>query len=384
MTKNSAKIYSVSAALCAIIAWNYTIPTLLYSSEAVGYGTGSPDFSLFYNAGYAWLSHIKPTHFIYPPTSLPFYGFFALFNIELAVKLWMITYLITFLAAIVSLGLTLDGVRRAYFVSLTGVLFFTSIPLLIMINLGEADLLVASLSIFSLAMHRLKRENVSAIILSCAMLLKGPPVLLLVYFVLYQRNLRYLARFLLATLVIVSASLLVVPLQLYEFYLGTLAPKVSVVSSGGELNQSLLRYTSSVGLNSALVAVAGVLIFSIFAVAIGSARVSKIRNPLRDDGMFLLNVLVLLLLSPRVWPATYVWIILPTAFFLSNLLIRNVNILYLPSVLFATFLLNSNLTQIFLQFSQAYQILPLATFGNIMLSAILLLTLVRPSITRAA
>jgi hypothetical protein len=157
-----------------------------------------------------------------------------------------------------------------------------------------------------------------------------------------------------------------------------------VVSTGGELNQSLLRYTSSAGLSSAVVAVAGVLIFSIFTVIIGSARLSKISNPLRDDGMFLLNVLVILLLSPRVWPGTYVWVILPTALFLSNLLIRNVNILYLVTVFFATFLLNSNLTQIFLQFSQAYGILPLAIFGNIMLTVVLLLTLVRPSITRAA
>jgi hypothetical protein len=380
--QSSVKVYVVSATLCVIIAWNYWIPTLLYSTTASLYGSGFPDFSKFYLAGHAWLSHTTPDHFIYPPTSLPFYGFFALFNIDLAGRLWMIVYLITFLVALICLALTFSGVRRSYFVSLTGLLFFTSYPLLIMMNLGEGDLLVASLSVLSLALQRLKRENESAIILSCAMLLKGPPVLLLVYFVLYRRNLRYLGRFLVATLVMVSTSLLVVPVQLYEFYFGTVAPKVSVVSSAGDLNQSLLWYTSSAGLNSALVAVAGVLIFSIFTVII--ARLNKISNPLRDDGMFLLNVLVILLLSPRVWPGTYVWVILPTALFLSNLLIRNVNILYLATVFFDAFLLNSNLTQIFLRFSEAYDILPLAIFGNIMLTVVLLLTIVRPSVTRAA
>ena len=360
------------------------IPTLLYSSTAMRYGSGSPDFSFFYSAGYAWLSHTKPI-FIYPPTSLPFYGFFALFNIELAGSLWRITYLITFLAAIVSLGLTLEGVRRAYFVSLAGVLFFTSYPLLIMMNLGQVDLLVASLSVLSLAAQRAKRENASAVLLSCATLLKGPPVLLLVYFALYRRNLRYFGRFLLATAVIVSVSLTVVPLQLYGYYLQNIIPKVSADSAAIEINQSLLKYTSAAGLNSTLVAITGVVIYSIFAVALGSRRLRKgSASQLRDDGMFLLNVLVLLLLSPRVWPGTYVWIILPTAFFLSNLLVRDVRILYLATICFAVFLLNSNLTQIFLQFSQAYTTLPLAIFGNIMLTMALVLTLVRPSITEAA
>ncbi len=368
--------------VCALIAWNYWIPTFLYSPSAVRYGSGFPDFNLFYLAGHAILTHTEITRFIYPPPSIPFYEFFALFNIDLASWLWMITYLIVFIAAVAGLALTLGGIRRAYFVSLTGVLAFTSFPLLIMMNLGQVDLLVASLSILSLAMQRLEHENASAILLSCATLLKGPPLLLLIYFSLYRRDLRYFLRFVVITLVMTAASLVVVPLNVYARYFGIVAPKVSVVSPSS-LNQSLLSYTSST-LFSAVVIIAGVVVFSIFTLWITSKKFRMtVTDPLRDDGMFLLNVLVILLLSPRTWPGTYVWIILPVALFLSNLLQGKVKILYLMAVCFDTVLLNANLSQLFLQFS-TYDILPLAITGNIMLTLILALTFLRPSIAHSA
>lgn len=293
----------------------------------------------------------------------------------------MITYLIIFIAAVTILAFTLGGVRRAYFVSLTGLLFFTSYPLLIMMNLGQVDLLVASLSIISLAMQRLKHDNASAFLLSCATLLKGPPVLLLIYFALYRRDIRYLLRFAVITLAMIAASLFVVPLQAYADYFGWGA-KVSVVSPSS-LNQSLLSYTSST-VFSAVVAIVGVLVFSIFTLGITSRKFrGTSADSLRDDGMFLLNVLVILLLSPRIWPGTYVWIILPVALFLSNLLKGKVKILYLLAVCFDAFLLNANLSQLFLQYSN-YDILPLALSGNIMLTVILVLTLLRPSVARIA
>ena len=332
---------------------------------------------MFYLAGYAWLMHAKMPPFIYPPTSLPFYGFFALFNLELAGLLWMLLYLLAFLVALASLALTMNGVRRAYLVSLTGLLFFTSYPLLIMMNLGQVDLLVGSLSVISLAMQRLRHENASAILLSIATLLKGPPVLLLIYFVLFRRDLGYLLRFGLATLLLVVASLPVVPLRLYANYFGTIAPRVSVVSSAN-LNQSLLSYLSTGG-SSVIVAIVGLILLSLFTVGITSRKFSSTNaSPLRGDAMFLLNILVILLLSPRIWPGTYVWIILPVALFLSNLLIGKTKSLYLMMVCFETFLLNANLTQLFLQYSQGYEILPLAITGNIMLTIILILTLLRP------
>jgi hypothetical protein len=376
--QSSTKIYILSATICIIIFWNYWIPTYLYSPTALRYGTGFPDFNIFYSAGYSWLSHSKPANFIYPPTSLPFYGFFALFNLELAGQLWRVTYLITFLIALASLALTFERVRRVYFISLTGVLFFTSYPLLIMMNLGQVDLLVASLSVISLAMQRLKRENASAVLLSAATLMKGPPILLLVYFVLYRRDLRYLLRFVLASLLMVIVSLSVVPLQLYADYLGTIAPKVSAYVSSDNMNQSLLSHIPWTG-HSEVVTLVGILIFSLFTVLVTSKKLGHSESPLRDDAMFLLNVLAILLLSPRIWPGTYVWVILPVGLFLSNLLMGNVRLWYLTAVCFDAFLLNANLTQIFLLFSHTYEILPLAIFGNIMLTAILTLTLLRPS-----
>ncbi|MGA3296243.1 MAG: hypothetical protein ABSD41_02225, partial [Candidatus Bathyarchaeia archaeon] len=76
--------------MCLLIAWNYWVPLAVVNPFSTRnlpfsqYGTDSADFHTFYLAGGSWLSEAnpynlngRPTPFIYPPTSLPFFGVFA-------------------------------------------------------------------------------------------------------------------------------------------------------------------------------------------------------------------------------------------------------------------------------------------------------------------
>ena len=207
--------------ICLLIGWNYWAPLFLWSTPFALYGGYSQDFHTFYLAGKSWLSQAnpynlsgKPTAFIYPPTSLPIFGLFGLADFRLASQLWMVTYFSLFAVALVALALTLKSDRRNVYVSIAALLFLTSYPLLIMFQLGQSDLLVASFAILSLVCERLKHRFTSAVMLSIATLLKGPAVLLLFYFVLFRRDLGYLARFLTSAVVVVVVSLLIVPIQL--------------------------------------------------------------------------------------------------------------------------------------------------------------------------
>ena len=382
----SLRRYVLLGAICLLIGWNYWVPAYLYPTAAGLYGSGHPDFNIFYVAGLLWLSHENPylktqfTPFVYPPPSFPFYGMFALFDLSLASWLWMATYFIVFALAFLALALTFQGERRFFYVSIALLLFFTSYPLLLMMVLGQSDLLIAGLTILSLASQKTKHRFVSALMLSVGILMKGSAIFLLIYFVVFRRDWKYLAYFLACTLAIVGVSLLVVPVQLYWYWIAKVAP---TLYSMYELpaSQSIIRPLWLAGLGkdalqaASLVGMALFTIFSFYAGPDRSADASR-SNTLRADAMFLMNGLIILLLSPRSTIYPYVWVILPLALLLSALLMEEVRIAYLALIGAATFLLNSTLSQPFLN----YATLPFAMVGNLILVLSLTVVCLRPSL----
>jgi hypothetical protein len=316
--------------------------------------------------------------YVYPPPSLPFFGLYALLNFVLAAQVWMVTYFVLFIVALVVLALTMEGERRSHFVSITSLLFFTSFPLLIMMNLGQSDLFVSSLALLSLAALRIKRVTASAILLSMATLMKGPPVFLLIYFAVYRRDLNYLFRFIASISGIMLVSLLVIPTRVYYSYFVIVAPMMSIAAPA-ELNESITGILTMAGMSnlSSIVALMGFGLFGSFAFYVGSKKLKVSRDlNLRDDALFVMNVLLMLALGPRSWPANYVWVILPVALFVSGLLTEHVKTLFLIPIGIAAFLLNATLTQRFLN----YSMLPLALAGNVIMILLLIPTCIRPSI----
>jgi len=317
-----------------------------------------------------------PTAFIYPPTSLPVFGLFGLVDFRLASQLWIVTYFSLFVVALVALALTLKGDRRNVYVSIAVLLFLTSYPLLIMFQLGQSDLLVASFAILSLVCERLKHRLSSAVMLSVATLLKGPAVLLLIYFVLFRKDFGYLARFLASTLLVVAVSLFIVPIQLYWYYAVNVLPTFST-SFALDSNQSITGLVSLAKLTqiTPVVSVAGFVLFGIFAYRISSRKWVVDRPALYGDGMFLMNVLVVLLFGPRSTVYPYVVVILPLALFLSGLLMERVRSAYLVAAGVGTFLLNSTISPDFLN----YRTIPLGLIGSVLMTITLILLYVRPN-----
>src|SRR5208282_410248 len=230
----------------------------------------------------------------------------------------------------------------------------------------------------SLVGQRLKHDYVSAFLLSIATLLKGPPILLLIYFVLYRRDVKYLLRFLLSTAIIVGASLVLIPIQLYWYYAVNVAPRLLI--SAGPLHQSVVSYLAIVNINylSPAVSVVGVALFAFFAFYTNSRTSDK--NSLRGDAMFLMNILVYLLLGPQTSPYSYVWIILPLALVLSALLAdQKVRFMYLAVISFEAFLLSSN------NYISSYILVagqlpyPVNVVGNLMMTLSLVPIFIRPS-----
>jgi hypothetical protein len=320
----------------------------------------------------------KPTPFVYPPTSLLIFSMFAGFDFNFASELWTVAYFSLFAAALGALALTLQGDRRNLFVTMAILLSLTSYPLFIHFELGQSDLLVSSLAILSLVCERLKRRFASAAVLSVATLLKGPPILLLVYFVVFRRDVRYFVEFLVSILVIVGASLVVVPIGLYSYYAIHVTPVLSR-AIGMEANQSVVGALALGGMSklTPLLSLVAVGVFALFAFYAGSGRSagSLGKNTLRSEGMFLMSVLMMLLFGPRSTVYPYVWVILPLALFLSSLLLESVKMHYLMLVGCATFLVNSVLSPNFLD----YRTLPLALIGNVVLTISLIPIYVRPA-----
>lgn len=367
------------------------MPLFFFYAPFALLGDGSGDFYVFYSAGKSWLSRLnpytfngalvpsRPTPFIYPPTSLPFFALFTSFDFRFASQLWWATYFVLFAVALLALTLTLKGDRRYAYVSIALLLFLTSYPLLVNFQLGQSDLLVGSLAILSLVCQRLKRGFASAALLSAATLLKGPPILLLIYFVIYRRDLRYLAYFVVSSLVIVGASLLIIPVGLYWYYIVNVLPTLST-ALGGAGNQSFTGLISAAKLSqlTPAVAVGGYLLFALFSFWAGSrSAIDKVAT--RADAMFLLNVLVMLLFGPRSTIYPYVWVILPLALFLSALLMEQVRAGYLMLVCFAAIMLNSltYLNMCSSSFCPA-TIIPFEVAGNLILTISLIPIYMRP------
>src|SRR5208282_5880980 len=334
---DSWKFSIILLAICFWIFWNSWATWFLWRTVAPLYDPKETDFGIYYAAGQSWLAGVNPylgLRFVYPPASLPFFGLFALFNFNVAAPLWAVVYLSVFALAFLALLLTIRGRERALFLSIGVLLFLTSFPFQQELLFNQINLLVASISILSLVSQKMRRKFASSLLLSIATLLKGPPILLLIYFVLFRRDLRYLAYFLISIVTVVGLSLLAVPVHLYWYYFTYVATLLSVAATASaSTNQSVVGYMSNVGLSylTPIVSLACVGLFAFFAFYVNSNKFphASDKQSIRADAMFLMNVLVMLLFVSRAWIQDYVWVILPLALVLSSLLILDVKLAYL-------------------------------------------------------
>ena len=397
MIQNERYVWEILAlTLGLLIVWNYWMP-LIASTSPFTYSLGSGDFALFYRAAGLWLANQNPymlngatTNFVYPPSSLPLYGLFALMDFRPASEMWALSYLLVFIVACSLLGYTLEADRKRIYVLAAILMFITSYPVLYLIELGQCDLLVAGVAILGLAFHRMGHRSVSAFSLSIATLLKGPAVLFLIYFAVFQRDVRYLAYFLVSTTSLVVASLLVVSVGLYSYYLTKVLPMLSTGASSGRFQvtmngaQSIPTLFTLAGFSyiTPVVSILGFIVFGIFSFWVGS-RTSEpvVRGAIFGDGMFLMNVLMMLLFIPRTESYSYVWVILPLALLLSALVVEKPNPLFLVLICFSIFMFNCfNSLKLFGLQSLPIVQGPFETVGSLILTFALVVMYLKPTL----
>jgi hypothetical protein len=241
---------------------------------------------------------------------------------------------------------------------------------------GQADLLVSSLVIIALALARSNHDFFSSTVLALATLLKGQAVVFLIYFVLFRNDWKYLLRYFAVIVSSLALSLTVIPVQFYESYLAILLGRVPFTPNSD--TQSVVRYLWFLGLHqlSPLISGLGILIFAAFAFWSGrrilsySVTLRESRLVLAVDGMFLLNVLVMLQFNPRSAYYEYVWVILPFALYLSGVILNHAKSWYLFLVTASGFMMNS-VVLVHSASQNTYYRFPYEILGNLILTVCL-------------
>jgi hypothetical protein len=372
--------------LVLAVGWNYWLPTAEDFLNLQTKKTLPPnvDFLVSYIAGGRYESGANPYHwvsaepeardftdYIYPPTMLPFYRWLASLEYNQARYLWAGLYAFSYLAAFGALLFAAARETRFTLLALGSLLTVASYPLILHIRNGQSDVLVISIVLLSFVAYSRDLRVVSAILLAFAALVKVSPILLLIYFVVFLRDYRFLTAFLIASGVMVLISLVAVPLELYPDYYLNVLPYVSGGTSYW-LNQSILKFVASNVLLAKVVSGTGILLFAVFTWFVGrrftplerTPRVPLGRDGFVAEGLFLMNLLVILLFAGKAWSMAYVWTILPSALLLAFLLHSTPKTWYLVVVAAAVFLLSSKV--------YGFPILDsLNLFGNLLLTACL-------------
>ena len=353
----------VSLILFLTVGWNYWLPIAedFFNQQTKPPNPPNVDFLAYYNAGvrfergdnpYYWVmpdpEGIILSDYLYPPTMLPFFNLFSNLEYEQARHLWFFLYAFSYITAFIVLLFMVRRQFRLTFLVLGLLLTIASYPLLLHIRNGQSDVLVISLVLVGFAAYARNCKVGSAILFALATLVKVSPVLFLIYFVIFLKDYRFLVIFCLISGVIVLFSFLVVPINLYPDYLLNVLPQISSGTSYW-LNQSVLKIFTSNESLARLISIIGFGLFALFAWYISrkfnainrAPRIPLAEGEFVSEGLFLMNLLVVLFFAGKAWSMAYVWTILPSALLLTYLLHTRTKTWYLVIVSIAIFLLTS-------------------------------------------
>jgi hypothetical protein len=342
--------------LIVLICWNYWLHSAWEMYNTVSQTNAGKlhnvDFFAYYNAGSRFLGNDNPSFwgkdaqnnpiisdFIYPPTVLPFFSLLSRIPYNLARLVWLIAYGLSFAGILGWMVMSFAPEWRDVFLMLSLTLTLASFPLLSHIEHGQVDIYIISLILASFLSYARKNRLLAAILLAVATLIKVSPGFLLLYFVIFRRDFRFLLMYIGSLVTMLVFSLLFVPIGWYLDYVRYVLPQVGKGSSFW-LNQSILKYlTFSPGIAQAAgITGLGLLAFVIWLISRRySAEERKSVLPLGNSGsiselVFILNLAGILIFLGRAWVAAYVWLIIPSAWLVIILLTRRIKLPWLGGI----------------------------------------------------
>jgi hypothetical protein len=261
------------------------------------------------------------SRYIYPPFALPLYAALSRFPYMTARAMWTALALLAHAAAIRAGFLLIAKPLRLGYLVLAFGLTIASQPLLLHLGTGQVDLLVAGLAMLSLLASEKGQRPSAALLLAVAVWMKVSPAVLLAHFVLFRRDVRFLAWF---GGWMVALPLLVVwavPLRLYTDYFREILP---TVTSGRAYfqNQTLIRFLVPMGTRVAsagsLAGCAALAAFEWWRGGRGKTGPAHafLHGEISGIHSFLLCTLAMLLFAGVSWSMAYVWVIVPCALLL--------------------------------------------------------------------
>jgi hypothetical protein len=381
--------------LAVVISWNYWLPIaedfynlVTPADENRQYALRNVDFFAYFNAGVRFVDGANPyfydapglrnfSDYIYPPTLLPIYGLISNLEYDQARLLWVVLYFTVYTFSFAILLLAARKEDRFIFFATGLVLTTASFPLLMHIHNGQSDMLVISMVLIGYVAYIKGFKTGSAFLFALATFTKVSPVLFLIYFVIFLKDYRFLLTYCLWTVGMILLSLLVVPYGLYTDYLFQVLPEVGKGTTNW-LNQSIVKFvpTSQGGLAQAI-SLAGFVLFGLFAWWLSRHYPTSQHIPGKtlgekpniSESIFVLNILIILVFSGKVWSMAYVWMILPAALIVTRLSDSHPRTWYLISTCVAVFLLVSKV--------YGYPVLDsLNLWGSLLLSTLLVISLI--------
>lgn len=377
--------------LSLAVAWNYWLPMaedfynyVTEANELRNQDLQNIDFYAYYLAGARFAGGQNPYYFVqaerlyaeyvYPPTYLPLYRALSTLPYDQARLLWLVLYLAGYAALTLAVLRSALPEHRPTLLALSVWLTFLSFPFLMHIHNGQSDVFVIVLVLFGWLAYARGRWLPASFLFALATMAKVNPILFLLYFALYRRDMRFLLSFSVACATIGLISLAFVPAGLYRDYVLDVLPQVTRGTDYWP-NQSLLRFVPpACNWIAPVLTGAGLGLFAAFALWIGRRHGQEDRRPgwplgegtWRSEGVFFMNMAAILVFSGKAWSMAYVWMILPMALFLTYLLHRPVRRWYVGLAAATALLLVSKI--------YGYPVLDsLNLFGSLMLLVVLAL-----------
>lgn len=273
------------------------------------------DFGVYYYSAQSILAHTNPylnpqlfTQASYPPVTFLFITPLAILPIDVASKIWIALSVGSFLASLLFLYKTVSvPVIKIACIFLAVVLSF---PFKFTMGMGQINLmvlLVLSASIFFLK----KRMQLSAFLLSIAIILKLFPAFLLIWF-LFKRQFRYIVFTILFTFIFFLISLIYSGSDIYMYYLREIVAS-SLLEPAGSVyyNQSITGFFARLELPGIVLAIARIAIFLVTVIIIA-------RKKLDAFGGLALLLTTVLLINSFSWQHHFILLLIPFYMLLSH------------------------------------------------------------------
>jgi len=351
VTSDALRRSIIRGVLCLVIldvAWTFWLPEVRnkFALRASGHPQNLPnqDFIAYYTAGLAFRTGHNPyrdngnidarladpgvggySRFKYPPAALPFWAFVSRADYDAARKLWVGLCAMAYLATLGMVLWTSEPVIRWNVLIAAGLLTVSAYTIIEEVQHGQIDLIVSGLGVSGFVLHCMGRRALSAALLAGATVIKVNPAILLIYFVIFRRDIRYVFWFAAWMIGALSVSVLSVPVDLYVQFARDVLP-VAAAGTTGFHNQSLIRLVGGHPRLAGIVSLIGLASFAVLARVLSrrdrataaAARIGPAGPVLLWRVMFLLNVLAMLLFSGLAWHMTLSWIILPASALLAH------------------------------------------------------------------